>query len=112
MKKGKNIKITKENKESNLKNVNNKEPIENNLTNINTNKDNNDIKNNNDFDDISKNKIFKQKENSKEIILEKKKERTTQSNEFQGFFFKKFNLTTYKRERDDSRERSKSPERI
>ena len=112
MKKGKNIKITKENKESNLKNVNNKEPIENNLTNINNNKDNNDIKNNNDFEDISKNKIFKQKENSKEIILEKKKERTTQSNEFQGFFFKKFNLTTYKRERDDSRERSKSPERI
>lgn len=30
--------------------------------------------------------------------------------EFQGFFFKKFNLTTYKKERDDSRERSKSPE--
>ena len=89
MKKGKNIKITKENKESNLKNVNNKEPIENNLTNINNNKDNNDIKNNNDFEDISKNKIFKQKENSKEIILEKKKERTTQSNEFQGFFLKK-----------------------
>ena len=30
--------------------------------------------------------------------------------EFPGFFFKKFNLTTYKKERSDSRERSKSPE--
>ena len=30
--------------------------------------------------------------------------------EFPGFFFKKFNLTTYKKERSESRERSKSPE--
>ena len=30
--------------------------------------------------------------------------------EFKGFFFKKFNLTAFKKERDDSRERSKSPE--
>ena len=31
---------------------------------------------------------------------------------FKGFFNKKFNLTNYKNERDDSRSRSKSPERI
>ena len=31
---------------------------------------------------------------------------------FTGFFFKKFNLTAYKKERDDSRSRSQSPERI
>jgi len=43
---------------------------------------------------------------------DKDKERITLYNEFPGFFFKKFNLTTYKKERDDSRERSKSPERI
>ena len=30
--------------------------------------------------------------------------------EFPGFFFKKFNLTSYKKERSESRERSKSPE--
>ena len=30
--------------------------------------------------------------------------------EFKGFFYKKFNLTSYKKERDDSRERLKSPQ--
>jgi len=31
---------------------------------------------------------------------------------FKGFFNKKFNLTSYKKDRDDSRSRSKSPERV
>ena len=51
-------------------------------------------------------------EKKKEKDKDKDKERITLYNEFPGFFFKKFNLTTYKKERDDSRERSKSPERI
>lgn len=60
--------------------------------------------------------IIQENNTSQDFLQEKKqdkdKERMTQYNEFPGFFFKKFNLTTYKKERDDSRERSKSPERI
>ena len=33
-------------------------------------------------------------------------------NNFQGFFNKKFNLTSFKQKKEDSRSRSKSPERI
>ena len=40
----------------------------------------------------------------------KGKEKPVLFKEFPGFFFKKFNLTTYKKERSESRERSKSPE--
>ena len=42
-------------------------------------------------------------------FLNKKKKQVI-FKEFPGFFFKKFNLTSYKKERSDSRERSKSPE--
>ena len=40
------------------------------------------------------------------------KEPIAKLSNFTGFYFKKFNLTNYKKERDDSRSRSQSPERI
>ena len=69
----------------------------------------NDIKiiDNNSFNDnIQNDKI--QPNTAQDFLRDKKNPIIFK--EFQGFFFKKFNLTTYKKERSDSRERSKSPE--
>ena len=49
------------------------------------------------------------KSNTSQDFLKQKKKPVI-FKEFPGFFFKKFNLTSYKKERSDSRERSKSPE--
>ena len=91
MKKMKSIKIveTKDDKE------NNKSP--------------NDIKiiDNNSLNDNVQNDIM-QPNTAQDFLKDKRKPIVFK--EFPGFFFKKFNLTTYKKERSDSRERSKSPE--
>ena len=97
MKKVKNIKLTKDNTEKNLKSSND----------IQTN-DKNTLNNNNNT--ISKN-IIQANETSQDFLQDKRKIKLANF-EFPGFFFKKFNLTSYKKERDDSRARSKSPERI
>ena len=71
-----------------------------------------------DNNNIDTKNINPENNTSQDFLQEKRqekdkgKERITLYNEFPGFFFKKFNLTTYKKERDDSRERAKSPERI
>ena len=51
-------------------------------------------------------------ETSQEFTQKKKKFETIKFNEFPGFFYKKFDLTVYKKKCDDSREKTKSPERI
>ena len=98
MKKMKSIKIIKDNQENNIKSLND----------INTNDKNTSIMN----ETLSKN-INKANETSDDFLQDNKKSlKLTNYNEFPGFFFKKFNLTSYKKKCDDSRERSKSPERI
>ena len=91
MKKMKSIKIveTKEDKE------NNKSPSDIKII------DNNSLNDNNQNDIMQPNTAQNFLNDKKKPIIFK---------EFPGFFFKKFNLTTYKKERSDSRERSKSPE--
>ena len=97
MKKLKNINLTKNNTEKNLKSSND----------IQTN-DKISLNNNNT---ISKN-IIQPNDTSQDFIQDKRKIKLASFSDFPGFFFKKFNLTSYKKKRDDSRARSKSPERI
>ena len=59
----------------------------------------------------TKNKI-QQNDISQDFSKSRSKFKITKYKEFPGFFFKKFNLTMYKKSRDDSRARSKSPERV
>ena len=63
--------------------------------------DNNSLNDNNPNDEIQPNTAQGFLRDKKKPIIFK---------EFRGFFFKKFDLTSYKKERSDSRERSKSPE--
>ena len=100
MKKMKNIKIIKDKTESNLKSLNDVK--------------NNEINSSINNDTISKNtkNIIQQNNTSQDFLQDKNKLKLLKFNEFPGFFFKKFNLTSYKKKRDDSRARSKSPERI
>ena len=62
--------------------------------------------NNNINENLSKDII--QSNTSQGFLNDKQKPKLFK--EFPGFFFKKFNLTSYKKERSESRERSKSPE--
>ena len=96
----KNLKLTKEKTENNLKSINEAK----------TNEINSSI--NNDTTLKNTKNLIEQNNTSQDFLKEKSKFNLTKYNEFPGFFFKKFNLTTYKKKRDDSRERSKSPERI
>ena len=56
--------------------------------------------------------ILRKNETSQEFIPTKKKYKTIKFNDFPGFFNKKFNLTSYKKICDDSREKIKSQKRI
>ena len=90
----------------NLKSLEKKENIDN------DNELNNEIKEENnqiEQNDISNNDIIKSI-TVNNFLKEKKKPNINLFKEFTGFFFKKFNLTAYRKERNDSRERSKSPE--
>ena len=94
----KNIKIIKDRRENNLKSLND----------IQANEKNSSIMN----ETLSKN-LNKANDTSGEFTQDNKKYlKFTKYNEFTGFFFKQFNLTSYKKKCDDSREHSKSPERI
>ena len=94
----KNIKIIKDSRENNLKSLND----------IQANEKNSSIMN----ETLSKN-LNKANDTSGEFTQDNKKYlKFTKYNEFTGFFFKQFNLTSYKKKCDDSREHSKSPERI
>ena len=99
MKKVKSIKLVKTNNENNLKSLNDAQ----------TNEKTSSINNNNNTN--TKN-IIQANDISQDINKEKKNLKLMKFFEFPGFFFQKFNLTTYKKKRDDSRARSKSPERI
>lgn len=100
MKKVKNFKLIKDN-ENNLKSLNDIQPIDKNIS-----------TNNNNITSKNDNNINQENNTSKDFLQGKKKFKLTKYNDFPGFFFKKFNLTSYKKSRDDSRARSKSPERI
>ena len=96
----KSIKLVKTNNEKNLKSLNDVQ------TNAKTSSINNNNTNTNTKNIIQANDI------SQDINKDKKNLKLMKFFEFPGFFFQKFNLTTYKKKRDDSRARSKSPERI
>ena len=83
------------------------------------NENNNDNALNNEMKDEEKNQIEQNNISNNDLIKpitihnflkEKKKPNLNLFKEFTGFFNKKFNLTAYRKERNDSRERSKSPE--
>ena len=97
MKKKKSIKIIKDNLENNLKSLYDNEANEKNSSIMNETASRNLNRANDTYEDFQDNK---------------KSLKISKYNEFPGFFYKKFNLTSYKKKRDDSRERSKSPGRI
>ena len=91
-----------------------KEKIRNHLQSLNNDKENNkdlSAMNGNNISKKTKN-IFRKNETAQDFIKTKRKINTKIYNEFPGFFYKKFNLTSYKKIRDDSREKSKSKRRI
>ena len=92
--KKKNFKLTNEKKENEI------------INNINNNENNSSNLNNED-----PKKLIQQSNTSQDFLQDKRKFKII-NYEFPGFFFKKFNLTSYKKKRDDSRAKSKSPERI
>jgi len=100
MKKMKKIKLINDKTENNLKFLNDAQTIGLNSLIFNDNSSK-----------TTKNKI-QQNDISQDFSKSKSKFKITKYKEFPGFFFKKFNLTTYKKSRDDSRAKSKSPERI
>ena len=73
---------------------------------------NNEINSSNVNEEPPKNSDLIQQNNTSQDFLQEKRKLKITNYEFPGFFFKKFNLTSYKKKRDDSRARSKSPERI
>ena len=88
----KSIKLVKTNNEKNLKSLND----------VQTNEKTSSINNNN----TNTKNIMQANDISQDINKEKKNLKLMKFFEFPGFFFQKFNLTTYKKKRDDSRARS------